>query len=85
VPLGRLLVFIERHHVHRAHLLDALPQVWQVSSSAASSSPARRQSLIGAQHLGLNIHFSQAACLKMLQIGAQLGHLARALLRSSRN
>ena len=26
VPLGRLLVLVERHHVHRAHLLDALAQ-----------------------------------------------------------
>jgi hypothetical protein len=74
---GGLLVLVEGHHVHRAHLLDALaqPAAGLLFGGQLLAGQARTIS-IGAQQRRPRVDLGQAACLQVLQIGAQLGHFA---------
>ncbi len=75
MALRCLLVLIERHHVDRAHLLDALAQ--RAAGFFFGGEGFVDQSLdvqVGAQICGFDIDFGQATGFKMLKIGAQLGH-----------
>ena len=64
VTFGGLLILVERHHVHRTHLLDALAQA--AASLLFDGQRLSSQTLderIGAQRGGLKIHLGEAACL----------------------
>ncbi len=78
VPFSRLLVLVQRHHVHRAHLLEPLLQaaaVLVLRGQFLASQPHHLR--VVAQHLRLNIHLGQATGLKMFEVRVQLGQLRR--------
>ena len=78
MALRRFLVFVERHHIHRAHLFQTLAQPAASLFFGGQLLACQPRNLrVGAQHLRLNVHLGKAARLKVLQIGAQLGQLAR--------
>ena len=86
VTFGGFLVLVKRHHVHRAHLLDALAQ--PAAGLLFGGQRLAGQALderIGAQRGGLEIHFCQAACLQVLEFGASLATSLERLARFSRN
>jgi len=74
---GGLVVLFKSHHVHRAHLLQALAEratlLFLGSERFALHARNRRN---GAKLFGRRVHFSEATALEVLDVGAQPGHRA---------
>ena len=69
VAIRRFLVFFQRHHVYRAHLLNSLlrgPASLFFHAQFFSCNPHNLR--IGAQSCSLDIDLGQAACFKVLQV-----------------
>ena len=78
MALGRFLVLIERHHVHRAHLLHPLAQTAAGLFFGGEFLAGETRNLrILAQYLRFDIHLGEATRLKVFKVGAQFGQLAR--------
>jgi len=74
MPLGSLLVFVERHHVHGADLFKPLtqrPASLFFLGQRFIDEPFNR--LIGPQYCRFRVDLSQAASFKVLKVGLQFG------------
>ena len=79
MPVRRLLVLFQGHHVHRAHLLDALAQ--RLAGFFLGGQKLIRKPLdgfIGAHQCSFQIDLAHAGRFLVLQVGTQLGLLAGA-------
>ena len=67
--------FLQRHHVHRAHGLDALFHFAIAGFGGRQFFAAHERSFRGDQVLGLRVHFRHAGLAQMLAVGIVAGLL----------
>jgi hypothetical protein len=68
IALFALLIFLERHHVHRAHGLDARFHFIEVRLGGDESFARQQDGLLANQFLGLRVEFSDAGLTEIIAV-----------------